>query len=136
MQYPDPKDNYNAPEHYRVHSLMDNFVNVVNSSWHQADAIELASYVLWRLCAIHPFINGNGRTARAACYFTICVKSGGLLPGQENMTTLLKKHPNYNKALKEVDANFGNDLSPIRTMVEACLKDQLSSSAVPVDAAK
>jgi hypothetical protein len=31
---------------------------------------ELAAYGLWRLNWIHPFVEGNGRTARAVCYFT------------------------------------------------------------------
>ncbi|MEX1365172.1 MAG: Fic family protein [Nannocystaceae bacterium] len=26
-------------------------------------------YTLWRLNWIHPFVEGNGRTARAACYY-------------------------------------------------------------------
>lgn len=31
---------------------------------------------------IHPFIEGNGRTARAASYFVLCVRAGRLLPGR------------------------------------------------------
>jgi hypothetical protein len=57
------------PEHYRVAALMDDFVNMVNRNWDTTDAVFLATFVLWRLNNIHPFINGNGRTARAACYF-------------------------------------------------------------------
>ena len=68
---------YAPPEHYRVNTLMDDFVNVVNHRWDKADPIWLTAYVLWRLNNIHPFINGNGRTARAACYFVLCVKVEG-----------------------------------------------------------
>jgi Fic family protein len=32
----------------------------------------LAAYVLWHVNWIHPFQDGNGRTARAACYFAVC----------------------------------------------------------------
>jgi Fic family protein len=42
----------------------------------------LASYVLWKLNWIHPFIEGNGRTARAACYYILCTKFGGLPVGK------------------------------------------------------
>ena len=56
---------------------MDDFVNTVNRAWEKADELTLGAYVLWRLNHIHPFINGNGRTARAASYFVICLKLGG-----------------------------------------------------------
>lgn len=131
VAYPNPDDNYLAPQHYRVHALMDQFINVVNINMKTADPVLLASFVLWRLCAIHPFINGNGRTARAAAYFTICVKSGGWLPGTENMTTLLKAHEEYNAALKHADltAKEGNlDLSMVQKVVQESLQLQLDSA--------
>ena len=37
-----------------------------------ADPLFVAAYVLWRICWIHPFDDGNGRTARAASYFVLC----------------------------------------------------------------
>ncbi len=73
--------DHDPPDHYRVNALMDDFVNEVNRYWNDWDEVSLAAYVLWRLNWIHPFINGNGRTARAACYFVLCVKLGGWLPG-------------------------------------------------------
>lgn len=131
VAYPDPADNYLAPDHFRVHAMMDNFINVVNSNWKEADPIALAAFVLWRLCAIHPFINGNGRTARAAAYFTICVKLNGWLPGTENFTTILKRHPNYSNALKSCDqtgANGSLDLAPLIQVVADSLLQQLNSA--------
>lgn len=131
VAYPDPADNYDAPDHFRVHALMDNFINMVNSNWKEADPVTLAAYVLWRLCAIHPFINGNGRTARAAAYFAICVKLNGWLPGRDNFTTIIKAHPNYNGALKHADqtAADGNlDLQPLTNVVAESLQKQISSA--------
>ena len=58
---------YTPPEHYRVPELMNAFVNEVNHDWQSSDALALATHVLWRRNHIHPFINGNGRTARALC---------------------------------------------------------------------
>ncbi|MGH6935150.1 MAG: Fic family protein [Methylocella sp.] len=69
--------SHNPPEHYRVSALMDDFVNEVNLQWDRTDEVVLASLVLWKLNYIHPFINGNGRTARAACHIVLCVKAGG-----------------------------------------------------------
>lgn len=64
-------NNHNPPEHHQVDALMEDFINNVNRFWKETDPVVLASYVLWRLNHIHPFINGNGRTARAACYFVV-----------------------------------------------------------------
>ena len=72
-------NNFNPPDHYRVQALMDDFINIVNENWQGADPFLSASYVYWKINYIHPFINGNGRTARASCYFVLCVKSGGII---------------------------------------------------------
>lgn len=107
--------DYLPPDHYRVQAQMDDFINMVNRQWETSDAVVLASFVLWRLNSIHPFINGNGRTARAACYLVLCVKAGGWLQGQEILPELLKKsRDEYVAALKIADASVlaGNlDLS-------------------------
>ena len=73
---------------------MDTFVNRVNWSWNSTDGVQLAAYVLWKLNQIHPFINGNGRTSRATCYFVLCLKSGGWLPGRNTLPYLLGSEPN------------------------------------------
>ncbi len=96
--------NYKAQEDYRVAALMDDFVNLVNRYWHETDTVQLSAYVLWRLNWIHPFINGNGRTARAACYFVLCVKSGGWFGGKTILPELLRQNRDrYIEALKEAD---------------------------------
>lgn len=66
---------HTPPDCYRVPALMDDFVNMVNRNWDRIDPVVLATFVLWRLNNIHPFINGNGRTARAACYYVLCLKA-------------------------------------------------------------
>jgi Fic family protein len=131
VAYPDPADNYEAPHHYRVGALMDNFINVVNTNLQSSDPVNLAAFVLWRLCSIHPFINGNGRTARAAAYFIICLKANGWLPGTENMVTLLKQHANYTSALKHADVSLAAgalDLAPLNAVVLDCLNQQIRST--------
>ena len=61
---------------------MDQFLSVIHENWTTIDhPTLLPAYALWRLNWIHPFIEGNGRTARAACYYLICLRNGGLLPG-------------------------------------------------------
>jgi hypothetical protein len=129
VKHPDPEQNYTAPDHFRVAALMDNFINVVNRNWDQIDPAYLAAWVLWRLCAIHPFINGNGRTARAACYFVICVRSGGWLPGETILPTLLKAHELYVPALKLADAN-GGDVSMLAEVINDCMAQQMASAGI------
>jgi fido (protein-threonine AMPylation protein) len=122
--------NYQPPEHYRVQALMDDFVNVVNVNWQAADPVALASLVLWRLNFIHPFINGNGRTARAASYFVLCVKSGGWLPGTTILPELLKQNrAAYVAALQAADASLAAgtlDLTALHQLLQTLLSQQLS----------
>src|SRR3546814_2785867 len=66
-----------------VDDWMDRFVSTVQEHWYVWTPTELAAFGLWRLNWIHPFIEVNGRTARAACYFLLCVRSGLLLPGRK-----------------------------------------------------
>ena len=126
-------NGYDPPEHYRVPTLMDDFVNRVNRYWDGADPVILSAYVLWRLNHIHPFINGNGRTARAASYFVLCLKNGALLHGKTIIPELLRKPDNkdkYREALRESDeaAKEGQlNLSSVVALLNELLLEQLSS---------
>jgi Fic family protein len=54
------------PPHFReVPELMDRFISTIHENWFNWSPTELAAYGLWRLNWIHPFIEGNGRTASA-----------------------------------------------------------------------
>ncbi|MFK4075904.1 Fic family protein [Ectopseudomonas khazarica] len=127
--------NHTPPDHYRVEALMDDFVNLVNRMWEQTDAVALAAYVLWRLNHIHPFINGNGRTARAASYFVLCVKSGGWLPGAPILPELIRLHrAEYVAALQQVDAAYAQgaeDLTPLHQLLSRLIADQLNGAQQP-----
>lgn len=122
---------YRPPAHFRVPSIMDDFTNTVNFNWTAADPVALAAYVLWRLNHIHPFINGNGRTARAASYFVLCVKSGGWLRGNTILPELLRRdRPRYVEALKQADAQAKTgqrDLSQLHALMSELLQEQLGS---------
>ena len=124
---------YGPPDHYRVPALMDDFVNIVNRNWEAADEVVLATFVLWRLNNIHPFINGNGRTARAASYFVLCVKSGGLLRGDTILPELIRQNrAEYVKALKAADKSAIDgklNLQELHALVSRLLDEQLNSVA-------
>ena len=121
------------PAHYRVPALMDDFINLVNRMWEVTDEVVLAAFVLWRLNWIHPFINGNGRTARAACYFVLCLKAGRWLPGTTILPELIvRERDRYVAALKQVDDSLGAgalDLAPLHTLLAALVAEQLNGAA-------
>jgi Fic family protein len=122
---------HRPPAFWRVPSLMEDFINDVNRQWEKVDAIGLAAYVLWRLNWIHPFINGNGRTARATAYFALCVSSGGWLSGAVILPALLKRERGaQDRALELADASYarGNtDLRPLIELISRLLEEQLAS---------
>jgi prophage maintenance system killer protein len=128
---------YTPPEHFRVAALMEDFTNNVNRNWESTDPVVLACFVLWRINYIHPFINGNGRTARAACYFVLCLKLGGWLPGEVILPELIRRNrTDYVAALRLVDesAVAGKlDLAPLHTLISRLLEDQLKSAGVTMN---
>jgi Fic/DOC family len=124
---------HTPPEHYRVPDLMEDFVNMVNRSWEKSDPVALAAFVLWRMNFIHPFINGNGRTARAASYFVLCVAAGQWLPGTKILPELIRRdRAEYVTALQSADASLAAgalDLSLLHGLLSRLLSEQLNGQA-------
>jgi len=46
-----------------VPALVEDMCDYLSSQWASATSLHLAAYVLWRLNWIHPFVDGNKRTA-------------------------------------------------------------------------
>lgn len=130
-------DDYHPPAHFRVQALMDDFVNQVNRNWELIDPVALAAWVLWQINNIHPFINGNGRTARASAYYILCVSTGGPLPGAPILPELLRQNrAEYVEHLKTADKAYEKtghpDLGPLHQMLSRLLQAQLSSAEMMV----
>lgn len=129
---------YTPPFHFEVQTLMDDFINFVNFNWQESDPFSLAAYVLWMMNHIHPFTNGNGRTARAACYFVLCMKNGALLPGKMMLPELLRKNrSDYVDALKVADASVVDcsknlNLTPLKNLLEILIAEQLRSAEADI----
>lgn len=114
---------FDPPNHHDVPALMSHFVDIVNRRW-DSDPVSLASLCLWRLNYIHPFINGNGRTARALCYYVLCVRMGGPLPGVPILPELIRQNrPEYVTALRAADRG---DFDPLNGFVSGLLEQQLA----------
>lgn len=123
---------YRPPPHHQVPALMNMFVDEVNRKWEISDPIFLATFVLWRLNHIHPFVNGNGRTARAASYFVLCLKFEKLLEGDPILPQLIKDNrPAYVAALQVAtdshDAGSTN-LMPLHDLLSGLLDTQRQSA--------
>ena len=130
------ENSYTPPMHFQVPALMDDLVNTVNRFWEGHDEVVLATYVLWRLNHIHPFVNGNGRTARATAYFVLCLRLGRLLPAAGDMILpqlLRRDRDEYVAALKAADLPLldgsGPNLGPLHALVQKLLNEQLGITA-------
>jgi Fic family protein len=102
--------DYIPPHFNKVHDLVDQFLSVIHETWtinHHPTV--LPAYALWRLNWIHPFIEGNGRTARAACYLLMCLRQGSLLPGKKIVPERIRENRQpYYVALQAADRHWEN----------------------------
>jgi Fic family protein len=125
---------HRPPPAREVPDLMEGMLRYLSTNWNNADASHLAAYTLWRMCWIHPFEQGNGRTARASCYLVLCLKHQLWLPGTQ---TIIKQITNnrdpYYEVLRHADdhfeANNGTsiDVSKTDAYLNDLLRKQLSS---------
>ncbi|MDZ7601434.1 MAG: Fic family protein [Hoeflea sp.] len=121
------------PPHFKdVPELMDRFISFIHENWHNLTPAQLAGYGLWRLNWIHPFIEGNGRTARAICYYLICVRTGNLLGGRKIVPERIRESRGpYVAALREVDRVWaaGNlELAPMENYLAGLIQAQLEDA--------
>jgi Fic family protein len=118
------------PPHFKdVPDLMDRFISFLHKNWFLLSPTQLAAYGLWRLNWVHPFIEGNGRTARATCYYLLCVRSGALLPGRKIVPERIREtRADYVAALRAADQvwNAGQlDISAMEAYLARLLEAQL-----------
>jgi Fic family protein len=75
-------------------------------------------------------VEGNGRTARAACYYLICMKQGRVLPGKRIVPERIRENRDpYYAALKAADRKWDEghlDVSVMAEYLAELLKGQLS----------
>lgn len=112
-----------------VPEKVEELCDYVNAHWADRTPIHLASYVMWRLNWIHPFTDGNGRTARAASYLVLCARLGYRLPGTNTIPDQISKNKRpYYKALEAADqASLEGkiDLNDLEDYLGALLANQL-----------
>ena len=122
------------PPHFKdVPNEMDRFFSVIHENWTIVDhPTQLAAYALWRLNWIHPFIEGNGRTARAACYYLICMRQGRLLGGKNTVPERIRANRDpYIAGLKAADLGWEQgqyDVTELTVYLEQLLKGQIEET--------
>ena len=115
-----------VPDHTEVPDLMEGLIKLTNTMWGTVPFMNLAAYALWRLTRIHPFVNGNGRTARAACYYIISTSMERLLQGNPILPEQFRlHHDEYIARLRIADAG---DLEPLTQLTTKLLNRQLASA--------
>lgn len=128
------------PPHFKdIDDWMDRFVSTVQENWYVWTPTELAAFGLWRLNWIHPFIEGNGRTARAACYYLLCVRSGSLLPGRKILPERIRENrEDYEAALIAADRAWDDGhlvFSDMEDYLANLLQAQLQDDGLPYEGA-
>lgn len=123
------KSNHVPPDASIVPEMIEEMCDHVNDNWETISAIELSAYVLWKLCWIHPFTDGNGRTARVV-YIVLCIALGTHLPGINTIPAQIaaNKSPYYD-ALEHADEAYKVDeninLAVMNELLESLLAKQL-----------
>jgi Fic family protein len=121
---------HTPPPAHLVPELIENMCEYVNESWTKSP-IHLSAYSLWRMNWIHPFVDGNGRTARAISYVILCVRLGYRLPGTQTIPEQIASNkPPYYKALEAADSRQAEgklDLAEMEALLESLLAAQLLS---------
>lgn len=119
------------PRPEAIENHMHEMIATIQQQWESENTFRLAAYALWRLVWIHPFEDGNGRTARALSYLIICVREGTLLFGTKSFAELIKEFSTaYVDAIRHADRTYesGNlDLNPLAEFLAEIVAKQLRS---------
>ena len=123
---------HTPPTFDTVQSHMENFFKLMVERWPSFSAVDAGAYTLWLINWVHPFKNGNGRSARAFCYACVSLKLGFVLPGSPTLIDLIMQNRNeYQDALKAADISYEStgepDLTLMGALVERLLVEQLST---------
>lgn len=122
--------SHRAPSPAMLSSLVDEFCDELRSRWGAEDPLHLSAFALWRLNWIHPFVDGNGRTARALSYLILNLKFGMQLPGVPTLLEQLSdRRSQYFDSLAVADVTYATtgtaDVSPLAELLEELLLRQL-----------
>jgi len=120
---------HKPPGAHMVPEEIEHMCDYVNDNWEKSSPVHLGAYALWKLNWIHPFTDGNGRTARAISYLLLCLRLGYRLPGSNTIPEQIAKDKTpYYKALEAADKQWESkkiELSELENLLSALLANQL-----------
>lgn len=115
-----------------VPGLVRDLCDTVNAVRGPASALKLAALTLWRIGWIHPFRDGNGRTARAVSYLILCSRVGRNLPGVLTIPEQLdRRRTECIRAFQTIDEAWEAgrlDLDVLTAMLRAMMRVQIRSA--------
>ncbi|MEO8843306.1 MAG: Fic family protein [Kofleriaceae bacterium] len=126
------KSKHLPPRWEDVPELVDEMCEYVARNWHRS-AVHLAAYLLWRVNWIHPFSDGNGRTARAIAYLVLCIRLRQRLPGDRTLPDFIadEKTPYYSglEAADAANARGKIDVAALERYMKTLLVQQVERAA-------
>ena len=134
---------YEPPHHDEVENYLDGFFSELSERWIGYQPVEAGAFTLWFINWVHPFKNGNGRSARAFCYASMAMKMGYVPPGEKTVPELIKQDKNddeYQLALRVADEAYKvtgkPDLSALETLLDRLIGEQLDAAFAAEEAAR
>ena len=94
------------PSWKEIPALMSECCMYLNTEWFSSDLFHLGAYALWRISAIHPFEDGNGRIARSLCLGLMRAKDARMRACDRSSDILVKDRMKYIARLSEADQLF------------------------------
>lgn len=125
------RSDHTPPPPQAIDAQMRALFAHLQAAWTQRDAAWLGGLALWRINWIHPYREGNGRTARAACRSIVLARQ----PPADSRAfadafdrALVADRPAYYAALRCADSAHAADpdldaaAQVMRDFVEACIE--------------
>lgn len=108
---------HRPPEHYFVNEQMEQLISQYNGAWKNLHPIEKAALLHGEFVKIHPFIDGNGRTARLLMNFAL------MQSGYPPTIIKVEMRPQYYDALDL--AHITGDYSKFINLVAQSVEESL-----------
>ena len=101
---------YEAPSHVKVQSMMDDLITFINNDADGLHPIIKSCILHMYFVYIHPFFDGNGRTARAISYMYLLQKGYAFFKFFSISSIIREQKSKYYKAIKDTE-DYDSDLT-------------------------